>query len=58
MDFFEEITRHKLIQGTLPLENLYSTKELDALAASYVAWMLVNKPNELRFTSDQCETVV
>ena len=39
MDFFEEITRHKLLQGTLPTENMYSSKELDALVMAYISWM-------------------
>ena len=43
MDFFEEITRHKLIQGILPTENLYSSKELDALVTAYTAWMAVQR---------------
>lgn len=44
VDMFEEITRYKLIQGILPLENLPSSRELDALAAAYLAWMSVNRP--------------
>jgi hypothetical protein len=39
MLFFEEITRHHLLNSTLPLENLYSNGELNALAAAYTAWM-------------------
>ena len=46
MEFFEEITRYKLIQGILPLENLYTSKELDALVAAYIAWMTVHKPGQ------------
>ena len=46
MELFEEITRYKLMQGILPFENLYSSKELDALVAAYVAWMTVNKPGQ------------
>jgi len=46
MEFFEEITRYKLIQGILPLENLYTFKELDALAGAYIAWMTVNRPGQ------------
>ncbi len=52
MDFFEEITRHKLMQGILPLENLRSTKELNALVAAYVAWMAVNRPGHVNIQSD------
>ena len=39
MDFFEEITRHKLLQGVLPAENVYTSRQLDALVMAYVAWM-------------------
>lgn len=45
MRFFEEITRHRLLSGILPLEGVYSASELDALAAAYTAWK-VAKPGE------------
>jgi len=38
MNFFEEITRHRLLSGILPQETLYSPGELDALVAAYTAW--------------------
>lgn len=47
MDIFEEITRYKLMQGTLPLENLHTAKELDALVAAYLAWLAVNRPGQI-----------
>jgi hypothetical protein len=47
IDIFEEITRYKLIQGILPLENIYSAKELDALVAAYLAWIAVNRPGQI-----------
>lgn len=47
VDVFEEITRYKLIQGILPLENLPSSNELDALVAAYLAWMSVNRPGQV-----------
>lgn len=47
IDIFEEITRYKLIQGILPLENIYSSKGLDALAAAYLAWIAVNRPGQI-----------
>jgi hypothetical protein len=46
VDMFEEITRYKLVQGILPLENLPSSNELDALAAAYLAWMSLNRPGQ------------
>jgi hypothetical protein len=47
MDVFEEITRFKLMQGILPLEHLYSSKELDALITAHLAWMAVNRPQKI-----------
>jgi len=47
MDFFEEITRHKLLSGILPLENILTTKELESLVAAYMAWMSVHRPNQV-----------
>ncbi len=47
MDFFEEITRHKLLNGILPSELLYSPEQLDALIAAYTAWVAVEKAAEL-----------
>lgn len=44
MDIFEEVTRFKLIHGTFRLENVYSSKELDALVVAHLAWMCVNRP--------------
>ena len=52
VEIFEEITRYKLMQGILPLEDIYSSKELDALAAAYVAWMAVNSPGQIVVTSE------
>ena len=47
VDMFEEITRYKLVQGILPMDNLHSPTELDALAAAYLAWMSVNRPGQV-----------
>jgi hypothetical protein len=47
IDVFEEITRFKLIQGILPLEDIYSSKQLDALAAAYLTWLAVNRPGQI-----------
>jgi hypothetical protein len=47
IDIFEEFTRYKLIQGILPLENIYSSKELDALVAAYLAWIAINRPGQI-----------
>ena len=47
IDVFEEITRYKLIQAILPLENIYSARELDALVAAYLSWIAVNRPGQI-----------
>ena len=47
VDIFEEITRYKLIQGILPLDDLPSSKGLDALVAAYLAWMTLNRPGQI-----------
>jgi hypothetical protein len=46
VDMFEEITRYKLVQGILPMENLPSSNELDALVTAYLAWLAANRPQQ------------
>jgi Protein of unknown function (DUF429) len=47
MTFFEEITRHKLLNGLLPFELVHSSAQLDAMAAAYTAWHVMQKPAEV-----------
>lgn len=47
MEFFEEITRHKLLKGILPLDTLYSPAELDALIAAYTAYLAASQPEQV-----------
>ena len=47
MAFLEEITRHRLLHGVLPLDLLHSPQHLDALVAAYTAWIAANKPAEI-----------
>ena len=46
MNFFEEITRHRLRLGVMPLEVIYHPEQLDALVAAYTAWMTAKHPAE------------
>jgi hypothetical protein len=46
MDFFEEITAHRLLQGILPMKGIYLPSELDALVAGYTAWLAANHPKQ------------
>lgn len=52
MDFFMEITRFKLMQGDLPLENIHTTEELSALAAAGVAWLAGCDPERIELLGD------
>ena len=47
VDMFEEITRYKLVQGILTLENLPTPNGLDALVAAFLAWMCLNRPGQI-----------
>jgi predicted nuclease with RNAse H fold len=58
MDFFEEITRHKMIKGLWPLEMLYLPEQLDAMAAAYTAWLAVNKAENISMIGDPAEGII
>jgi hypothetical protein len=58
MRVFEEITRHKLRQGILPLEMLHTPQELDTLAAALVAWQVMNRPESIACYGDPVEGLV
>ncbi len=47
MRIFEEITRHRLMTGVLPLEGLFTTPQLDALGAAYTAWVAAIQPDQV-----------
>jgi predicted nuclease with RNAse H fold len=47
MEFFEEITRHRLLKGGLPTEFIYTAEELDALVAAYTAYLAASQPDEV-----------
>lgn len=55
MDFFEEITRHKMMKGIWPHELLYSSDQLNALVAAYTAWLIINKPEGTISVGDEKE---
>lgn len=55
MDYYEEITRHRLLRGELPLEQVYLPEELDALAAAYVACLSVTHPEKTLRVGDARE---
>jgi hypothetical protein len=58
MDFFEEVTRHRLLQGILPFEKVFAQQELDALCAAWLAWSAVHVPERLMAVGDEQEGLV
>ena len=55
MDFFEEITRFKLMKGILPTDVLYTPEQLDVLVAAYTAWLAATRPDEVTEVGDKAE---
>jgi hypothetical protein len=47
MRIFEEITRHRLLNGILALDKLYTPGELDALVAAYTACLAASAPDRI-----------
>lgn len=58
MSFLEEITRHRLLHGVLPVDLLPSPQHLDALVAAYTAWIAANKPAEICTVGDPAEGLI
>jgi hypothetical protein len=48
MDFFEEITRFKLLKSILPDKNIFPQAELNAWIAAHTAWLAANQPERTR----------
>ena len=55
MNFFEEITRHRLLKGVLPIEFIYTPEELDALVAAYTAYTAASQPGKVIWVGNKQE---
>jgi hypothetical protein len=55
MDFFLEITRHKLMRGDLPDQDIYSIEELNALTGAFIAWQAAYHPDKIELLGDSEE---
>jgi hypothetical protein len=55
MNFFEEVTRHRLLHGILPAENIHPQNELNALLAAHTAWLAAVHPERLETFGDAAE---
>jgi hypothetical protein len=58
MLFYEEVTRHRLLQGVLPVEMVLQTDELDALAAALTAWLVAHQPESIAWVGDPAEGTI
>ncbi len=56
--FFEEVTRHKLLHGILPVKDIFAPAELDALVLAYTAWLVEVHPEETLCFGDESEGVL
>ncbi|MCX8025192.1 MAG: DUF429 domain-containing protein [Thermanaerothrix sp.] len=52
MRFFEEITRHRLRRGQLPLHLIYAPGELNALVAAFTAWLAAHRSDQVILLGD------
>lgn len=52
---FEEITRHRLLQGILLDDDLCYPGELDAMVAAYTAWLAKTDPEQVTAIGDPVE---
>jgi len=57
MQFFEEITRHKLLHGSLPVDTIHSAAELSALLCAYLAWACDHKPEGIEIITNHDSTL-
>jgi len=55
LHIFDEITRYNILHGRLPLDELYSKTELDALVAAYSAKLAATQPEGVTILGDPQE---
>jgi hypothetical protein len=48
MDFFEELTRFKILKSNLPTKYIFSQPEINAWLAAHTAWLLANQPERIQ----------
>lgn len=55
MEFLEEVTRHKLLKGILPWDELYEIATLDAMAAALTAMYVIDEERSFCAVGDKDE---
>ncbi len=58
MLFFEEITRFKILKGSLPMKYVLPQAEINAWLAAYTAWCSARHPDRVRRFGDVEEGVI
>jgi predicted nuclease with RNAse H fold len=58
MHVLEEITRHNLLMGNLPLDRLRGFEQLDAIMAAYIAYLAAVQPERLTQIGDREEGLI
>jgi hypothetical protein len=56
MEAFEEITRHRLLHGQFPFEDVFTLPQLNALLAAYTAWLAYQIPGRIQCMGDPEES--
>lgn len=52
MEFFEEITRYKLLHGVLPTDDILPQVELNAWLAAFTAWQAASQPEQVHISGE------
>jgi len=55
MEVFEEITRHRVLAGTLEFPDLLTHDQLDALVSAYTAFLAATRPRQVTWVGDEAE---
>jgi hypothetical protein len=58
LEALEEVTRHHLLSGQLPLSDLFSHQALDALMAAYTAYLAARQPERMLQLGDPEEGLI
>jgi hypothetical protein len=58
MDFFEEITRHKIMMGKVSLKSFLLSQELNAMVIAYTAWLFHQQPDRSRLFGNDSDGVL
>ncbi len=58
MNFFEEITRFKILKSSLPTRNIFPQAELNAWMAAHIAWLVANQPERIKTYGEPEEGVI